>query len=203
MDDHWEIQPNQGIGPIAFGMSEEAVLAIASEPFGEVEAAGSVGQQSDDEAYRILVDTMGEEAAREAMGVLAADGISFKPTRRVNFVSGLMLDFVEDELNSIMCHGAASDLHISGQRFFGVDPVPALRRLQALNEAPPLVKGADCHFRQLNLTAFECLVLLPAGMFRATAEGTNEALQKSVGWSRAPRQPNEGFSEHTEVDLGA
>lgn len=202
MDDSWELLPRVGLGPLVFGMSEDAAKTEASGIYGDIEAEGPVGQQSDDEVYLTLVETMGEEAAREAMAVLEADGISFKSSRRVNYVSGLMLDFVEDELDSIMCHGAATNLHVGGDGFFGVDPLPALRRLQRVNGEMALVNGPDCHFRNLYITAFECIVLLPAGLVRATAEGTDEALQKSVGWRREPRLPNEDFSSHSQVDLG-
>lgn len=67
---------------------------------------------------------MGEAAAREAMGALEADGISFKPSRRVNYLSGPMLDFVEDALDSFLCHSAATQLHVGGLE---KRPAPAKR----------------------------------------------------------------------------
>lgn len=201
-DKDWELRPLEGLGPLEFGMSEEVSRAVAAGPFGDIEAEGPVGQQSDEEAFQILVETMGEEAAREAMGVLEADGISFRSTRRVNYLSGLMLDFVEDRLDMIMCHGAADALHIGGKKFFGVDPFPALRRLQAVNGELPLVKGPDCHFRQVIVTAFEFILPLPAGLVRATREGTDETQQKTLGWRATPRLPDEDFSGHVLLDLG-
>ncbi|RAP41596.1 hypothetical protein BYZ73_10080 [Rhodovulum viride] len=201
MSDNWEILPESGLGPLRFGMSEAEARPIAQPLYGEIEAEGPAGLQSNDEVYQVLLETMGEEAAREAIGPLKKSGVDLQTSRRINFVSGLMLDFVEDGLDSIMCHSAALALHVGGKPFFGVDPLPALRQLQQLNGEPPFVKGPDCYFSNIEVTAFECLLLMPGGGFRATREGTEEAGQKTVGWQRKQRTPPEDLTGHVRLDL--
>lgn len=143
MNEDWMIRPKEGLGPLKFGMSGAEVTELGLGIYGEIENAGSLGNVSNDEVYQILLETMGEEAANEAMAELDAAQVEFKPSRRVNFASGVMADFVEDRLDSLMCHGAATQLHYNEKAIFKVDPVPALQDLQRLNGAPPLVNGAD------------------------------------------------------------
>lgn len=203
MEENWAIRPRTGLGPLRFEMSETEARVLADNVYGELESEGPIGFSSNNQVYQVLVETMGEDAAREAMSALDEGGVEYRSAQRVNYVAGLMLDFVAGRLEDMMCHSAAEQLHIDGLQFFGTDPIPALARLQALNGEPPLVKGPDCHFRNLYLTAFECLRVLPGGLVRATHEGTDEARQKTIGWRAKPRNPDEDFSGHQAIDLSA
>ena len=68
MDEKWMLQPKKGLGPLWFGMTEAEAVAVGSGIYGEVESAGSLGHDSNNEAYQILLEAMGEAAAKEEIG---------------------------------------------------------------------------------------------------------------------------------------
>ena len=201
MDEKWMLQPKKGLGPLWFGMTEAEAIAVGSGIYGEVESAGSLGHDSNKEVYQILLEAMGEAAAKEAMAELKSAEVTFKPSRRISFSSGIMADFVEDRLDGLIGRSGVTQLHCNGKAFFQTDPVPALQQLQLLNKSAPLVKGPDCYFKSIEVTAWQCVLLMPYPVFRATIEGTEESDQKTIGWRATPRNMAEDFSNHKALDL--
>ena len=200
--EHWELAPHIGLGTLAFGMTEAAAVAAVGV-FGTVTNQDPMDAAPDeaDEIYKALVEAEGEEIARQVMAEMLADGVDLRNRRRLTVADGLVLDFVDDGLEDIMCTLRTPDVHIDGHLFFGVDCLPALQRLQELNGAPPLVRDRDCLFVNLHLTAFECLKELAPGIVRSAREGTDEASQKTVSWRSTPRDPNEDLTGHRAIDL--
>lgn len=200
--EHWEIAPHRGLGPLTFGMTEAAAVD-AARVYGPVTHQDPMdgAPNEADEIYKALVEAEGEEVARQVMAEMLADGVDLRTRRRVIVGEGLLLDFVDDGLEDIMCTLRTPDVHIGGHRVFGVDCLPAMRRLQELNGAPSLVKDRDCLFVNLHLTAFECLHEVAPGMVRSAREGTDEASQKTISWRASERDPNEDLSEHRALDL--
>lgn len=159
------------------------------------------GASEADEIYKALLDAEGEEVARQVMAEMLADGVDLRTRRRIIVGGGLLLNFLESGLEEITCTLRTLEAHIHGHRVFGVDCLPALQCLQELNGAPPIVKGRDCLFADLQMTACECLLETAPGIVRSTREGTDEASQKTIGWRATPRNPGEDLTGHRAIDL--
>lgn len=198
--DPWKMLPRAGLGGLTFGLS----LAEASEhvaPYGALVADDVLDPFAGDDTYRHLVDSLGEAAAREAMAAIAEAGVDTRPRHLLEFEAGVTLSLVDDELEDIMWDRRAVAGHVEGHPLFGADPMPALRALQAANGAPPLIRGPDCLFANLFVTAFEVVILRENGTVRPTNEATDEAQQKTISWRQTPRDATEDLSRHRPVDL--
>ncbi len=204
MTDPWELRPLEGLGPFSFGMSPDAALRHAAA-YGGVEADYQSSAASAEETFRLVAEALGEEAAREAVAALEESGADLRYRRTIAFPSSLALTFLEDSLEEVFFASAGTSLHVGGHRLFGrgVDPLPALRALQARNGDPPLIRGEDCLFRTLHLTAFAIIAVDADGRIGPCKRGSRLARDRTISWRATPRDPEEDFARHRAVDLGA
>lgn len=196
----WNIRPLHGLGNIEFAAAPEAAVKI-DDPYGAIEADDIIDPFAGDEMFEHLVSTLGEQEARAAMAVIAEAGIDTRPRLLMIYETGVSLSFVDDQLEDIMLDRRSKLAQFEGHRFFDTDPLPGLRALQKVNGEPPFVKGPDCYFSNIFVTAFECIIRQENGRIRPTNEATDEAQQKTIGWRRSPRNKSEDLSGHVPVDL--
>ncbi len=195
MTQDWQIFPNQGLGRVRLEDDMTTTLEHAFA-FGEVTSDDMIVQGAG-AVFETLVAAFGREEALASMAMLAENGVNMQPRRRLIFATGVHLDFVDDRLDEIMCDRRAEQAHVDGIPVFGQHPLPALRRLRALNTEPPLLKGSDCYFRNLHITAFGFLVRDRDNSWRVALEGTDESAMNTINIRATPRNPNEDFSAHS------
>lgn len=196
----WDIHPLLGLGSLNFGMTPTIIIEN-DLAYGRIVANRVLDPFAGNEMYEHFVATLGEEEARAAMAVIAEAGIDTRPQLRVIYETGVSLSFVDDQLEDIMLDRRSKLAQFEGNRFFDSDPLPVLRALQKANGEPPFVKGPDCYFSNIFVTAFECIIRQENGRIRPTNEATDEAQQKTIGWRRSPRNQSEDLSGHVPVDL--
>lgn len=204
MTDPWEIRPLEGLGPFVFGMSPEAALRHAAS-YGGVEADYQSSPDSAEQIFESQAPRIGEAAARDLVAEILASGADLRYRRTIMFPSSLALTFLEDGLEDILVAGDATEMHVAGLRLFGkgVDPLPALRALQARNGEPPLLRGENCVFRRLHVTAHEMIAVAADGTIGPRRKGRRRYWARTLGWRATPVDPDEDFCCHRPVDLGA
>jgi hypothetical protein len=202
--DPWEIRPLEGLGPFVFGMSPEAALRHAAA-YGGVEADYQSSPDSAEQIFEKQAPRIGEDAARDLVAEILASGADLRYRRTIAFPSSLALTFLEDELEDILVAGEATEVHVAGLRLFGkdVDPMPALRALQARNGEPPLLLGENCVFRRLHVTAHEMITVAADGSIAARRKGRRRYWARTLSWRLTPVDPDEDFCCYRPVDLGA
>ena len=203
MNPHWEMKPLEGLGELRFGDPPDALEARRAA-YGDLESRGPVRADAAlaEETFRMPGMGFSEAEIAELMAAMQTEHEAVADLEVQIYDTGAHFTFEAGSLAEIMMDARAFRLHVGGTLVFQTDPFPALRALQRLNAEPPLVNGPDCYFRNLHVTAFEFGLLTEGGRLRATASGTDEALQKTISWRADPRQPDEDFSGHVAVDLG-
>lgn len=201
MDQLWEILPLKGLGPLRFGMQRDDALAAAAV-FGPVTFVHPP-QGGFDQTLAVLIPSMGEQAARELLTQMQADGVDMRPRDHVTIGDALRLGFVGDTLESLMGYSLAASpqLHVGGHPLLTGDAIPALRLLQQFNGAPPLVEGPDCWFATIRVTAWNCIKRSRKGVVRPVNPRTDAGEQQTIGWSADPRDPLQDLSKHIAVDV--
>jgi hypothetical protein len=196
MDNVWKLLPRQGVGPVKLGMpADVAISAGAAFGLGEHDGTTNV---LDDERYRHFVTTLGQEEADRMMDTFR--GMNINPARLVILNGGVHPTFVDDKLADILCDTRATNVHVEGLRFFDGDPMPALRKLQDLNGAPPILKDLDCFFENLKVTAWG-FISYRRSHRRLLSPGAVDAEQRTINLSASPRAPDIDMSKHVASSL--
>ncbi|MNN41731.1 hypothetical protein D3C81_1558660 [compost metagenome] len=115
--------------------------------------------------------------------------------------SSLKFSFQRDALSEIQVSRDIAALSFAGEKFFHVSPLNFLAALERTNGAPPLVKGPDCVFENLCVYVWAAFKILRSGAVRFFREDEDEAQDKSVMLTAAPRNEREDFSGHVPVSF--
>ena len=202
MTDPWELRPLEGLGPFVFGMSSAEALRHAPA-YGGVDEDCQSSPDSPEQIFARFAPMVGEDEARALVAQVLAPGADLRYRRTIAFPSSLALIFLDDGLEEVFFAKEGTRLHVAGHRLFGkgVDPLPALRELQARNGEPPLIHDEDCYFRRLHLTAFAIIAVAADGTIGPCMRGTRLARDRTISWRATPRAPDEDFACHRPVDL--
>jgi hypothetical protein len=186
-----------GLGPVRFGMTrDEAVTASAI--FGPITREYA---EEEDHLFNLLAPTMGEDEARALIASMAADGTDTRPQRQVGVSDVLQMQFFGNELTMLTALPGARDLHVEGIPVFGTNPVPALLRLQSLNDAPPLMHERSCLFDALNIAAFDLAVVSKKAQLRLATSMKGQRLERTVGWGAVSPVSKDVLPRYTRIDL--
>jgi hypothetical protein len=198
--DIWELTPKQGLGPLKLGMAPDEALSAATVFGSVVHDQITHDDAYFEDTYQYFVKTMGLEEADRAMEVMRS--IDVKQVRTVILSGGVHLTFMEERLFDIMCDKRAVNTHVGGMPLYGADPLMALRHLEGLNGAPPLLKKLDCFFANIHVTDWAFLSLGRNGRPRLLAPGSVDAEARTIGLGVGPRDIDDDLSKHMAVSVG-
>jgi hypothetical protein len=199
----FDLIPKVGVGLLKLGMPQ-AELPQLHEIYGAPmanTAAPFIPEFSPTELEDLRRD-LGEEGLQVILDALETER-NFKQTTKTVFLPKytVSLDFTQAVLVTIQISRMMTDLNYLGHRFFHTSPKDFLAALEVANGAPPLVKGPDCVFLNLNIYVWAAFEPLPGGAVRFLSETDELAQDKSVMVCSSPRNNVEDFSGHHAVSF--
>ncbi|WP_159992313.1 hypothetical protein [Roseomonas sp. 18066] len=190
LDPAWEMRPRQGIGRLEFGMSRQAVAALAGQ-LGVITYENDLGAGMGDIAA--LLQPFGQWISDEDIATARAAMAEVADMQQGLFQEhrgcGLMLTFQDDALAEIMAPCDGPPIHLDGLDVFAAPRIDAVAALSRAVGDAPLTDGEHVAYRHAALwlhsfmlgapgfaphpdrqSAREVNILLRAGPMRGTAE---------------------------------
>ena len=200
-----EIKPLNGIGLLEFGMNSIEVgkfnyvygapIRSVVEPF--------IYEFSQEEIDDLRSD-LGEEGLKAILDA-SKEANDFRSRSKTEYREpfSLRIDYLDGKAESFQLSRDATSLSFDGHLFFNGSPRQFLAALQARNGEPPLVKGDDCVFRNINVYVWAAFEILPSGVVRFfdARDVDDKAQDKSIILSKNPRNENEYFAEYKPISF--
>ncbi len=199
------IKPLHGIGFLEFGM-DPVKIGEFNHLYGkpikpEVEQFIYVFSQEEIEDLRA---DLGEEGLQTILDAEKQEN-DYKSRLKTEYREpfSLRIDYIERKAEIFQLSRGAASLSFAGYAFFNENPRQFLAALQAQNGEPPLVKGDDCVFRNINVYVWAAFEILPSGVVRFfdSRDVDDKAQDKSIIISKNPRNEKEDFAGYKPISF--
>jgi hypothetical protein len=147
---NWTIFPNQGLGPLRFGVSSTEVDTYA-KIFGHRDYSAS--DYVPDSIVQETLDQFGgdltDQQKAEFIELLRREGSTGRIVTELRGGGLVSLEYDDEKLSAIMVLPEASSLNLEGIRLFAAPPLEVLKLLERLNGEPGLYIANSAFFDRI------------------------------------------------------
>lgn len=187
MQAHWQIKPKQGLGDLVFGLSVEAVAALAPV----------YGTPSPLMTHHHMVETIETTIAQLGPALSAEDAAVLRRaaqqqarlgTQVLRGAGPTLLEYDEGRLSGVGVEAKCGPAHFDGQAVFAMTARDVLVLFETANGAPGRCRSTETAFDNLAVS-LHCFSRRGARGVRAMAAIDRDFAERSVTVRAAPYQP--------------
>lgn len=189
MNPDWRIVPHTGIGRLVFGLSSQAVAAMASvygTPSPLMTHTGVDAEVED------LIAKLGDAITGEERAALrdAAQDTTDLATQNLTLArTPILLEYRRGQLAGVTLEAGHREANFAGRRVFALGAVDVLRLFERANGAPGRYRADEAAFDTIAVSLYRFSIASPSGEVLAMAEANPEFRERSVTLRREPYRP--------------
>lgn len=195
MNADWLIAPHQGIGRLTFGLSPQAVAAMASV-YGEPSPLMSQAHVASDVEAVIAEHgaTMSEETIAPVRG--AAQGLANFATQNLTKAQvPILLEYRDDKLDGVTVEARHTQAHYDGKLLFALGAREVLVLFERANGGPGRYRSSEAAFDNIAVSLYNFSITSPQGEVRALSQADADFRERSVTLRRQPYRPAEELDQ--------
>ncbi|MFE0015947.1 hypothetical protein ACFWXH_13950 [Mesorhizobium sp. NPDC059054] len=189
MNADWLISPHHGIGRLAFGLSPEAVAALASL-YGEPGPLMSQADVADD--VEAVIAQQGASMSEETIAAVRRAARELANFATQNLTKGqipILLEYRDDRLDGVTVEARHKQARYDGKLVFALGAREVLSLFERANGAPGRYRSSEAAFDNIAVSLFNFTATSPRGEVRALAEADADFRDRSVTLRRQPYRP--------------
>lgn len=189
MDIDWLIAPHHGIGRLAFGLSPDAVAAMApvyGTPSPLIADTGVAAEMED------LIVQLGDALSGEEMAALRGAAQDATGVATQNLTLGntpILLEYRGGQLAGVTVEAGHGEANFEGRPVFALGAVEVLRLFERANGAPGRYRADEAAFDNIAVSLYRFSIASPHGEVRAIADADPDFRARSVTLRREPYRP--------------
>lgn len=189
MNADWLISPHHGVGRLTFGLSPQAVAAMASV-YGEPSSLMSQAHVAAD--VEAVIAEQGASMSQETIAAIrrAAQGLSNLSTQNLTKEGvPILLEYRDDRLDGVTVEARHGQAHYDGKPVFTLGAREVLALFESANGGPGRYRSSEAAFDNIAVSLYNFSTTSLLGEVRALSQADVDFRSRSVTLRRQPYRP--------------